>query len=58
MTEIPRSQVTRNPSQFNELAFDEIEAESQNEFQRANTFNYDIDHLMFYDNATTYQGAI
>ena len=20
-------------------------------------FNYDIDHLMFYDNATTYQGA-
>ncbi|TWU28636.1 hypothetical protein [Bythopirellula polymerisocia] len=57
MTEIARSSLTRNPSQVNELVFDEIEAELQHQFQLANIFNYDIDHLMFYDNATTYQGT-
>jgi len=49
---LPRSQVTRNTSQVNELAFDEIEEEMQNLFNLANTFNYDFNHLMFYDNAT------
>ncbi|TWU28662.1 hypothetical protein [Bythopirellula polymerisocia] len=49
---LPRSGVTRDTSQINELAFDEIEEEMQHQFDLADTYNYDFDHLMFYDNAT------
>ena len=57
MTEIARSEVSRNPVTVNEAANNAIEAELQQKFQEANNFNFEIDHLMFYDNATTYQGT-
>ncbi|QDU88916.1 hypothetical protein Pla175_23000 [Pirellulimonas nuda] len=57
MTEIARSEVSKNPLTVNEAAFTAIGVELQQKFQEASNFNHAIDHLMFYDNATSYQGT-
>ena len=57
MTEIARSEVSKNPLTVDEAAYSAIAAELQQKFQGANNFNYEIDHLMIYDERGTYQGT-
>ena len=57
ITEMPRSGVSRNPALVDEFAFNAMEDALQQKFNVAGNFNYDIDHLLVYDNATTYQGT-
>ena len=57
MTEIARSEVSRNPAVIDDNAINQIADELQQKFTAANNFGYDIDHIMFYDNRTTYQGT-
>lgn len=57
MSEIARSEVTRNPVQVDDLAEDEIDQRLSEIFGFENTFNYDLSILMFYNERGTYQGA-
>lgn len=57
MSEIPRSEVSKVPAEVNELAFPAIDESLTKTFSFENAFGYELDVLMFYDNATTYQGV-
>ncbi|QTN30773.1 hypothetical protein HZ994_11475 [Akkermansiaceae bacterium] len=57
MSEVARSEVTRNPVSVDELAYDDIDQRLSEIFGFENTFGYDLDILMFYNERGTYRGV-
>jgi hypothetical protein len=48
---LPRSQVSRNTNLVDELAFDAIAAVLERQIELADSFNYQFDHVLIYNNA-------
>lgn len=57
MTEMARSEPSRNPALTNELLFPNLAAELAQKFTEAGTYGYSLDFIMFYDNALTINGT-
>jgi hypothetical protein len=57
IAEFARSQATRDPSKIDELAFPSIADRLTDIFSLANSFDYDLTGIMFYDERGTFQGT-
>ena len=58
MTEMARSEPTRDPSKVDALLYPYLDAELAQKFQEASNYNFALDYPMFYDNALAINGAM